>query len=145
MENSYTNLYQSRWLVNVGLNPNTADMHHIEYNYNGYNVYGEYDTSLCYDKKDAKDYEGCKDKYWPCWSYGRLIDLLPKYIKVSGVEKRYMLVWNVGEGEIGYYNGKNWLTKCVSIFILIEWLIKNEYINKKMVVKDVKGTAQPLD
>lgn len=66
-KNGYTSLGQSELLVRLGIDPNTADMHHrIEAD-------EWYDTSLCYDADDARG----DDKYVPCWSLNALVNLFP--------------------------------------------------------------------
>jgi len=70
---NYTTLEQSKKLVELGINPNTADMHIISYsNDRG----GYFYTSLCYSKWDAEHTEG----YFPCWSLGALLKIIPTKI-----------------------------------------------------------------
>lgn len=63
----WCSLEQSKKLIKAGLNPNTADMHIIDYTTE---KEGYFDTSLCYSKWDAEHVRG----YLPCWSLGRLIE-----------------------------------------------------------------------
>lgn len=66
-KDGYTSWGQSELLVRLGVDPNTADMHHrIEAD-------EWYDTSLCYDADEAKQMDG----YTPCWSLNALVELFP--------------------------------------------------------------------
>ena len=61
-KNGYTSLGQSESLVRLGVDPNTADMHHRPFR-DGYN------TVLHYDADEAKQMDG----YTPCWSLNALV------------------------------------------------------------------------
>ena len=62
----YTSLGQSESLVRLGVDPNTADMHHRPF-------CDGYDTAMCYDADEAKQIDG----YTPCWSLNALVNLFP--------------------------------------------------------------------
>lgn len=72
LDGMYTALPQSRRLVELGLKPSTADMHHFNISENG-----DYCTALCYDRSDAKWHEKYGGDYIPCWSGANLFGLLP--------------------------------------------------------------------
>ena len=64
-KNRYTSLNQSELLVQLGVDPNTADMHHVML------CDGYYTSPYC----DARDAE--LNGYVPCWSLNALIELFP--------------------------------------------------------------------
>ena len=95
-KNGYTSLGQSELLVRLGVDPNTADMHHrIEAD-------EWYDTSLCYDADDARG----DGKYVPCWSLNALINMFP-----SEVAAPYFVLTRGGiSGKTAEYS-KNWFAQ----------------------------------
>lgn len=118
----WTDLKESKVLVSAGLKPETADMHHCE---------GEewYDTALCYDKDDSES-----DKYVPCWSYGRLIDLMPKRIGL------FTLIWNISGGVIEYKvdidsEHTDRLVSKFDIPSMVVWLLENGYMEDYKVLE----------
>lgn len=135
----WTTLEQSKKLIEAGLDPNTADMHHIEVN-NGFEEY--YDTSLCYSKCDAKHIRG----YLPCWSLGRLIELIPKTIETKKPKNLYFPEILPASNGIAYtaLNERKEMvflkmfatgvesdaTLIDNMVSMICWLLENNYIKK---------------
>lgn len=78
---NFTTIEQSLKLVELGLNPNTADLYWelLNENPNRYGIYCfPYDKNNCYHNMEElkKQYKDCK--FIPCWSVGCLLDMLPK-------------------------------------------------------------------
>ena len=116
----WTTIEQSKKLLEAGLKPNTADMHIINQNYKNH---GCYDTALGYSKWDAIHIDG----YLPCWSLGRLIELMQDF----NYNMNHNLAGDLyvfGTLEPKYYvtiNCKSPIEACVE-FIL--WLLEQKYI-----------------
>lgn len=81
METHYTSIEQARNLLKLGLNPNTADMRYV---YD--NSIGDYDPI-----PRIGDPRPDEPLAVPCWSFGRLIEIMPKYMK-SGKEYFELMV-----------------------------------------------------
>lgn len=104
-----TSIKQSKKLLELGIDMNTADMHYYK------NSFGDYIEGL-YNSSDLK--EGCELKgieYIPAWSLNALMNLLPsefttenefgKYIYEIKIRK-YKLIENVNLHQIAYGNYK---------------------------------------
>ena len=82
----WTTIEQSKKLVEAGLNPDTADMYYSAYiTYaNGKPIDGKPTYGLQawpYKDRSSMVVGFTKVDYVPCWSIGKLIDLMPKYLK----------------------------------------------------------------
>ena len=111
-----TSLEQSKKLLELGLDPNTADMKWFEQKlFEGY------------DGKIAKTYnENTKFEYLPAWSLDALLRIIP-YPYVLGKRKgtyyislvpiKYSIMGNDTPLDAAYY--------------MITWLIENNYIEHK--------------
>lgn len=71
MNTNYTSIKQVRSLVKLGLDPNTADMRYV------------YDSSIVdYDPIPRMGERQPEEQLAiPCWSLGRLLEIMPKYMK----------------------------------------------------------------
>lgn len=71
MNTNYTSIEQVRNLVKLGLDPNTADMRYV------------YDSSIVdYDPIPRVGERQPEEPLTiPCWSLGRLLEIMPKYMK----------------------------------------------------------------
>lgn len=135
----WTSLEQSKKLIEVGLDPNTADMHIIDWRIE---KEGYFNTSLCYSKWDAEHVRG----YLPCWSLGALIGLLPKTIEIKKPKNLYFpeilpsnncVAYTALNGNKEYVFLKLFATGVESDATLIDnmvsmvcWLLENNYIKK---------------
>ena len=72
--NNYTTIEQSKKLLELGLNPETADMN---YNIDFVHKFGE-------SFQEFPSYEKVSDFDIPCWSLGALRKLLPMGIRYNG-------------------------------------------------------------
>lgn len=68
---NYTSIVQVRRLVKLGLDPNTADMRYV------------YDSSIAYYDPipQISGHQLEEPLTIPCWSLGRLLEIMPKYMK----------------------------------------------------------------
>lgn len=112
---------QSQHLLDLGLKPETADCFH--WSYSGTNYIGNIDG------------EHLSEEDVPAWSLHRLIEMLPS--KIKQIDCYYNLIF---EKDIIQYedygidvlksfrNSPNFYDNIVDC---IEWLIKEDYINKE--------------
>ena len=66
-----TNLEQSKKLIELGLDVNTADMHYFSDGYNPTKL------NVGYSAENAKFYRGTENEYIPAWSLTALLGVLP--------------------------------------------------------------------
>lgn len=75
---NYTSVEQSRKLVELGLNPNTADM----YYFTSQDDFLTNNTPrVGFDIEVKKLYDSTLSEYLPCWSVGALLDVMPNGIQ----------------------------------------------------------------
>lgn len=122
-----TTFEQSKRLLELGLNPETADMKIIPYT--TYVVPKDYNMFLGYGQ----------DTYTPAWSLHRLIELCPEYINIDGyADTSYWIKIYKHDNKIIYENdydrfiylgdGDNLFDTFIDC---IEWLIKEGHFNKE--------------
>lgn len=114
----WTNSDEVNLLVGAGLNPETSDMHFWEAEGKLYTYIGR--------GEDANSK--------PCWSFGRLIDLMPKRIGL------FTLIWNISGGVIEYKVDidSEHTDKLVSKFdipSMVIWLLENGYMEDYKVLE----------
>ena len=69
-----TSIEQSKKLIELGIDVNTADMHYYK------NSFGDYIEGL-YNSNDLKDgFELKRIEYIPAWSLSALLELIPPYL-----------------------------------------------------------------
>lgn len=92
MNTNYTSIEQSRNLLKLGLNPETADMWY------------EYDHTIMDFSPVPKigTHQCTETPMIPCWSFGRLIELMPRYIKWG--KKYFELMVIPFYSSVRYYN-----------------------------------------
>ena len=116
----WTDLNQSKKLLEAGLDPNTADMHIIDQNYeNG----GYFDTALCYSKWDATHVDG----YLPCWSLGSLLELVPYELFISNQDKTWFVSFDVDDNHSHQFSKETLLDVVIESII---WLLEQGFIKK---------------
>ena len=122
---NYTTIEQSKKLVELGLNPDTADMCYIqtpadEYRLTAYNL--EYCNNL-------KQQRGSDMSLIPCWSLGALLDIINNNNLVYDITNDKhrdfeILVYKAYyiEQKLKFYHNEH------TIVDMIVWLFKNGYI-----------------
>lgn len=81
-----TDLEQSRKLVKMKLDKNTADMHYFSDGYNPTKL------EVGYSAENAKFYRGTKNEYTPAWSLSALLDLSLSVYSRKLVSKNLALI-----------------------------------------------------
>ena len=121
---NYTTIEQSKKLVELGLNPDTADMYFPD------------NAEITEIREKPRPVEYIEDKdYPPCWSLGALLELMPKIqeddkdcgfypiIRKGWVDNQWYCLYT-GHITRGYDNSTD------AAFEMIVWLLKNNYIKK---------------
>ena len=116
----WTDLDQSKKLVEAGLDPNTADMHIIDQSYGNH---GYFDTALCYSKWDAVHTDG----YLPCWSLGRLIGLILYEPFISNQDGTWFVSFDVDDTHSHQFSKETLIDTVIESII---WLLEKGYIKK---------------
>ena len=113
---NYTSIPQSKHLLELGLKPETADMHYMGdiVGIVPFNVVSNIKTKYPHSIKDII----------PCWSVGALLELMPKILSLKPIIDL--------EDNTIYYSGtdiiKEGKTLMEVTYNMIVWLLKNEYI-----------------
>ena len=114
-----TDLEQSRKLLSLRIDKNTADMHYFSDGYNPTKL------DVGYSAEDAKFYRGTKNEYIPAWSLTALLKLMPSRIDDSYTKltKLHEYGWCIeGHQKVG---------EPVDVaFEMVCWLLENGYIKK---------------
>ena len=128
-----TTVNQSNRLLNLGLNPETADMIHSYEENEGWTFWQTYVDDWCPDTQITPD-------YLPAWSLSRLMSLCPERLKSCDfVDRDYILT--ITPDKIMYKNDfHEWLyiRDDLNLFNrmidMIEWLITNNHLDKKYLL-----------
>ena len=124
-----TDLEQSRKLVKMKLDKNTADMHYFSDGYNPTKL------EVGYSAENAKFYRGTEYEYTPAWSLSALLDLMPQRIFTQtgkqefGIDKSEIDVLY----QIFYENKNSYIQQKAeeavdAAFDMIVWLLENKHI-----------------
>lgn len=140
-----TNKEQSKRLIDLGLNPNTSDMHHYRWSE------GYWDIQNCPPR-------GSNSNFIPAWSLHRLIAMLPDEVKmlpeviknIPDETKKLSMATTINcfvpkltKNYVFYTDWCGW-TKIFNendnmydnIIDCIEWLIKENHFNKEYLKKE---------
>lgn len=130
MTKYYTTKEQSKELLKLGLNPETADMCYEYQKAHWPDEPAYLDWPQCYKKHDEQDI--------PCWSVGALMDLIPKRIIHNKTEYFMCLQTSTYCYFLCHTDGR-YLTPlgcqiiCKplidAVYQYVVWLIENGYIN----------------
>lgn len=125
MNQIFTNKEQSSRLLEAGVRPETADMYLDEF---------ERLVAFEYSRIKSKAYQ---DTVLPTWSLSKLIDMIPDQIECEGYNYYLFILPRDKEFTIKYSAGSNLAQSyCRESFFdaiteMIEWLIKEGYLDKK--------------
>lgn len=128
--NHYTSIEMSKKLIELGLNPDTADMCYSR------RPTGNSEYSTFPDFKPEGRLEVFTKVDLPCWSLGALIDVMPSMIYKGG-ETFTLMVHKDAIYHVCYKNHYHldeiWFSKenlLNSIFEMVCWLLERNYIKK---------------
>ena len=133
----YTSIEQSKHLLELGIDTNTADMYYTKI----------YNTFTCKDEYEVIVSPKNKSDDIPCWSVGALIDLMPEQIRTCepwdpDESKRFLLKmgkgWiiyeclDLGFDPLVYFNGdKTGIISTIdACYDMVIWLLEKGYIKK---------------
>jgi len=118
-----TTIEQSKHLLELGLNPKTADMTYVQDLLAGLK-YGDY-------KLHAGDWRGCYGQgHVRAWSLSAMLELMPKFIQKNRISADFNIrahgqLWNVGYYCIEVKFSEDIIEAAYS---LLCWLIENNFI-----------------
>ena len=120
-----TNKEQSSRLLEAGVNPKTADMY-----------LDEFECPVAFEYRRIEGHVG-QDMAFPAWSLSKLIDMIPDQIECEGYNYYLFILPRDKEFTITYSAGSNLAQSYCreslfdAITEMIEWLIKEGYLDKK--------------
>lgn len=113
----YTTIQQSKRLVELGLDPKTADLSHLQF--------GQHNPILGYSEENAIFYNEHGDKYYPLWSLDALLRVIPcPYQMTRGRDGavQFMLI-NVLRHDTFY-------TELEAVYTMVVWLLENDLLDE---------------
>ena len=125
MNQNSTNKEQSSRLLEAGVNPKTADMY-----------LDEFECPVAFEYRRIEGHVG-QDMAFPAWSLSKLIDMIPDQIECEGYNYYLFILPRDKEFTIKYSAGSNLAQSYCreslfdAITEMIEWLIKEGYLDKK--------------
>ncbi len=151
----WTTIEEAKQLVNAGLDPNTADMRYEENNYELLDEWVAYTFGGDIKNFDVLKKEFPDSEFYPCWSLGSLIDLMPSklYTEIGYCylslykdpmsfdrlsilfdDNLYRVAYDYEEGENCEHKDYKSTEKDESLMsVIVEmviWLIHNNHIKK---------------
>lgn len=124
-----TIIEQSKKLIELGLNPNTADMCYIQH-------FGEYNNEVTFIEEVPILVHTIDTIDLPCWSLGALINLMPSMIYKGGETFTLRIYKDVVYHvcyKSHYHLDEIWFSKenlLDAAFEMVYWLLENNYIKK---------------
>lgn len=124
MDRNYTNIEQSKELLKLGLNPDTADMYYTN---------KDEKPTLGYNATTAEIHKKHNFLYVPCWSTGALKALMPDSVNIvwfNGYEKGFCgyIMKLPNQSEPNLFDNE---------YELIVWLLENDYKLDKHITIDM--------
>ena len=137
---NYTSIEQSRKLLELGLDANTADFHCIDDHYNIPEVIAGFCNGW------YEDYKESDRDYIPIWSVGALLEVMPEQITYSDF-KPFPLGLFKGDKDTHSKYGHYWIqyfdpehggayvqtngySPLEAAYNMVVWLLENNYIKK---------------
>ena len=122
MNKNYTSIEQSKRLLELGLDPKSADM-----NWHDMPGIGKFVRAFPYVHEN-----GATEGFLPCWSVGALLELMPICNLYDERTKKYPSRWSFnynGDTMIDYHetSADNIIDAAYDMMV---WLLENNYINK---------------
>ena len=130
---NYTSIEQSKKLLELGLNPDTADMCY-DLGEGETKAHLECENFICYFTNN--EYPECADRYIPTWSLVALLELMPQRIYMSGAAHQFQLdknwdnkTWQCAYDAHNSYIEKTGNTPLEAVYNMLIWLIENKFID----------------
>lgn len=133
---NYTNIEQSKKLLELGLNPESADMIFLS------ETDEHWDAVIAIPYKDYKE----KEKCIPCWSVGALLEVMPPTIVANYYKdhtnlfqmsltpaperNKFSITYDTSMREICLIS-KNGESSLEAAYYMTVWLLENNYIKKE--------------
>ena len=124
---NYTSIEQSKKLVELGLNPDTADMWWIPLNWQLTEYYIEVKQDCINTPKNPI----------PCWSLGALLEMMPKIHEDNNDNGCYPTICKGWDNDLWHcvYRSSIHITEWYynhidAAFEMVCWLLENGYIKK---------------
>ena len=151
----YTTLEQAKELVELGLDPSTADMHYGNFCAKGLGYCDQFHAGLTPYTKEVEVYESNKkaygiDKYkgyvaWevhPCWSADALLHLLPKFFERGWYQLEIfpLAVTDLNSWAVRYYSKEK---DDSSLYFANEKLIDSAVDMMKYLINNKKISINP--
>lgn len=120
-----TNKEQSSRLLEAGVKPETADMY-----------LDEFECPVAFEYRRIEGHVG-QDMAFPAWSLSKLIGMIPDQVECEGYNYYLFILPRDKEFKIKYSAGSNLAQSYCreslfdAITEMIEWLIKEGYLDKK--------------
>lgn len=136
----WTTIEESKLLVEAGLDPNTADMRYEENNYELLCEWVAYPFGGDIRNFDVLKKEFPDSEFYPCWSIGALVGLIPKSIMVNDVNFHFYMSYDYANKWSAVYESvffkrrlfcsafPNQIELIVNVIIL---LLENNHIKKQ--------------
>lgn len=134
MNRYYTSIEQSKHLLSLGMNPDTADMmygYNAPYEYSDRKFDGGYDE-IPYQKEffiKNSDVENEYESELPCWSVGALLDTLPMYSTLDHEVKGWWCSINLDILDQRKDNIIQGNSAFEAAYNMVVWLLENDYKN----------------
>lgn len=131
----YTTVEQSKKLVELGLNPDTADMIIVKDDTYCNALSAFNGATLCQNYSETKN----KTNYIPCWSLGALLELIPTSIEeVKGHKVDLILGHPKNKWCLAYFDWTGLQqghdttgdSPFEAVYNMVVWLLENSYIKK---------------
>ena len=121
MTKTCTSIEQSKKLLNLGLDPSTADMYYIQM----MDEDGCYDEAHIWVAETAEEKLQCEAYKTPAWSLIALLEMIPLYTLEQTTDGKVIVV-----SEIGQYSkcSEAWDCPIDAAFEMVCWLKEQRYI-----------------
>ena len=129
----YTSIKQSKKLLELGLNPESADMfysyHYAYEDETGWEGYEDYPSGEPYANYSHNE-GGWKKKgeSLPCWSVGALLELIPNYGILNIGGKCNITFYSTPRISSRCTNAIEKMTLFDACYEMVVWLLENNYI-----------------
>lgn len=118
----HTTIEQSKKLLELGLNPESADMFYEQIMTDDHDVHYR-------NPQPISDMRVNDSTNIPCWSLTALLSLYPEIVAESGIETITCKSYGLEDGELlNEIKGFDWIEPT---FKMVVWLIENGYIKTK--------------